>query len=83
MAQRALQHNPIPKALEPPWLVAQAEIKEVIAAAIDKLPEKERLVVSLYYYEGFTLKEIATTLEVSESRISQLHTKAILRLRVG
>ncbi len=72
---------PSPKALEPPWLVAQAEIKEVIAAAIDKLPEKERLVVSLYYYEGFTLKEIATTLEVSESRISQLHTKAILRLR--
>ncbi len=67
--------------LEPPNLLAQAEIKEVIATAIDKLPEKERLVVSLYYYEGFTLKEIATTLGVSESRISQLHTKAILWLR--
>lgn len=72
---------PSPKALEPPSLVAQAEIKEVIAAAIDKLPKRERLVVSLYYYEGFTLQEIASTLKVSESRVSQLHTKAILRLR--
>ncbi|NLJ33620.1 MAG: FliA/WhiG family RNA polymerase sigma factor [Firmicutes bacterium] len=77
----AVNMFPSSQASEPESLLAQAEIKEIIAKAIDKLPERERLVVSLYYYEGFTLKEIATTLEVSESRVSQLHTKAILRLR--
>ena len=49
--------------------------------AIDKLPEKEKLVVSLYYYEGLTLKEISLILKLSEARISQLHTKSIFRLR--
>ena len=57
------------------------EIKEMLADAIDKLPEKERMVVSLYYYEELTLKEISVIMKVSESRISQLHTKAILRMR--
>ncbi|MBC9783440.1 RNA polymerase sigma factor WhiG [Heliobacterium chlorum] len=57
------------------------ETKQLLAGAIDKLPEKERTVIALYYYEGLTLKEIGTILGVSESRISQLHTKAILRLR--
>ena len=56
-------------------------MKDLVAQAIDKLGEKERLVVSLYYYDGFTRKEIAEILGVSESRVSQLHTKAILRLR--
>jgi RNA polymerase sigma factor (sigma-70 family) len=57
------------------------ELKETLADAINKLPEKERTVVSLYYYEELTLKEISMIMKVSESRISQLHTKAILRMR--
>lgn len=57
------------------------ETKEILARAIARLPEKEKLVIYLYYYEGLTLKEIGAVLNLSESRISQLHTKAILRLR--
>ncbi len=58
-----------------------AEIRNVIAGAIDKLPKNERTVVSLYYYEELTMKEIGEVMDYTESRISQLHTKAILRLR--
>ena len=58
-----------------------AEVKETLAAAIEKLPEKERIVVGLYYYDEMTLKEIAAILHLSEARISQLHTKAIFRMR--
>lgn len=57
------------------------EVKQALAKAIDKLPEKEKLVVSLYYYDGLTLKEISLILKLSEARISQLHTKSIFRLR--
>ncbi|MCX7747023.1 MAG: FliA/WhiG family RNA polymerase sigma factor [Clostridia bacterium] len=57
------------------------EIRDILADAINKLPEKEKMVVSLYYFEELTLKEISAIMKVSESRISQLHTKAILRLR--
>ena len=57
------------------------EVKETLAQTIDKLPEKERLVVSLYYYEGLTLKEISLIMKLSEARISQLHTKAVFRMR--
>ncbi|ABI68196.1 FliA/WhiG family RNA polymerase sigma factor [Syntrophomonas wolfei] len=57
------------------------EVKDLLAKAISRLPDKEKLVVYLYYYEGLTLKEIGATISLSESRISQLHTKAILRLR--
>ena len=57
------------------------EVKETLAAAIEKLPEKERIVVGLYYYDEMTLKEIAAILHLSEARISQLHTKAIFRMR--
>ena len=57
------------------------EVKETLAAAIEKLPEKERTVIALYYYDEMTLKEIAAILHLSEARISQLHTKAIFRLR--
>ncbi len=57
------------------------EVKEILASAIDVLPEKEKTVVSLYYYDELTLKEISAIMKVSESRISQLHTKAIVRLR--
>ncbi|MGI5839565.1 MAG: FliA/WhiG family RNA polymerase sigma factor [bacterium] len=58
-----------------------AELKTILAAAIEKLPEKEKMVVTLFYYEGLMTKEIAAVMELSESRISQLHTKSILRLR--
>lgn len=65
-----------------PVLTAELEeAKRILADAVDRLPEKERTVVALYYYEGLTAKEIAVVLGLSESRISQLHTKAILRLR--
>lgn len=57
------------------------ELKEILADSIDKLPEKEKTVVTLYYYEELTLKEISLIMKVSESRISQLHTKAIMRMR--
>lgn len=57
------------------------ELREILVDAIGKLPEKEKTVVSLYYFEDLTLKEISAIMKVSESRISQLHTKAILRLR--
>jgi len=61
----------------------QAELGErqtMLADAIDKLSEKEKLVVTLYYYEDLTLKEISSIMKVSESRISQIHTKAIGKL---
>ena len=57
------------------------ELKDTLAQAIDKLPEEERLVVSLYYYDELTLKEISLIMHLSEARISQLHTKAIMRMR--
>lgn len=58
-----------------------AYIKRMIAEAINDLPEKQRLVLSLYYYEDLNLKEIGRVLDVTESRVSQLHTQAILRLK--
>ncbi len=57
------------------------EMKEILGGFIDTLPEKERLVITLYYYEELTLKEIASILGVSESRTSQIHSKVILKLR--
>jgi RNA polymerase sigma factor for flagellar operon FliA len=59
----------------------QTEMREALADAIARLPEREKLVVTLYYYEELTLREIGEVLGVTESRISQLHTKAILRLK--
>jgi len=70
-----------PRSLNPDNIVEKEEIKRVIVQAINELPEKEKKVLVLYYYEDLTLKEIGKVLEVTESRISQLHTKAILRLR--
>jgi RNA polymerase sigma factor for flagellar operon FliA len=59
----------------------ETEMREAIADAIARLPEREKLVVTLYYYEELTLREIGEVLGVTESRVSQLHTKAILRLK--
>ncbi|HFC98308.1 MAG TPA: FliA/WhiG family RNA polymerase sigma factor [Thermosulfurimonas dismutans] len=57
------------------------ELAEALSRAIAELPEKEKLVITLYYYEGLTMKEIGRVLGYTESRISQLHSKALLRLR--
>lgn len=57
------------------------EIKNMLVDAIDKLSEREKKVVTLYYFEDLTLKEISRIMEVSESRISQIHSKAVLRLK--
>ncbi len=61
--------------------VNHAALKRMISEAINDLPEKQRLVLSLYYYEDLNLKEIGRVLDVTESRVSQLHTQAILRLK--
>lgn len=66
---------------DPSSSVEFVELKETLAAAIDQLPEKERLVVSLYYYEELTMKEISLIMHLSEARICQLHTKAVMRMR--
>jgi RNA polymerase sigma factor for flagellar operon FliA len=66
---------------DPQRSLSQTEMREAIADAIARLPEREKLVVTLYYYEELTLREIGEVLGVTESRVSQLHTKAILRLK--
>jgi RNA polymerase sigma factor for flagellar operon FliA len=70
-----------PASLNPDVVVEKDEIRRVITEAINELPDKEKKILVLYYYEDLTLKEIGKVLEVTESRVSQLHTKAILRLR--
>ncbi len=66
---------------DPEAVVDQGELRDRIADAIAALPEREKLVIALYYYENLTLREIGEVLGVTESRVSQLHTKAVLRLR--
>ncbi len=66
---------------DPHAVADQGELRDRIADAIAALPEREKLVVALYYYENLTLREIGEVLGVTESRVSQLHTKAVLRLR--
>lgn len=66
---------------QPEESVEKEEMKQMLVKALDQLTEKERNVVVLYYYEEMTLKEISLVLEVSESRISQLHTKALKKMR--
>ena len=66
---------------DPLFRCLQGEMKQHLADAIDELPEKERLVLTFYYYEELTMKEIGLTLGVVESRVSQIHSSAVLRLR--
>jgi RNA polymerase sigma factor FliA len=66
---------------DPFHLLSVKEVKEVLASAIDELSEREREVLSLYYYEELTLKEIGEVMDLTESRICQIHTKGILKLR--
>ena len=68
---------------DPLFRCLKGEMKQKLADAIDELPEKERMVLTLYYYEELTMKEIGLTLGVVESRVSQIHSSAVLRLRVA
>jgi len=70
-----------PNAVDPETEAHASELKDRLADAIESLPERERLVIALYYYENLTLREIGEVLGVTESRVSQLHTKAVLALR--
>jgi RNA polymerase sigma factor FliA len=70
-----------PDSVRPPEALDEAEIKATLADAISRLPEREKIVITLYYYEELTLREIGEVLGVTESRVSQLHTKAVLRLK--
>jgi len=72
-----------PRAEDPQESLASSEIKDRLTEAIASLPEREQLVVALYYYENLTLREIGEVLGVTESRVSQLHTKAVMRLKSG
>jgi RNA polymerase sigma factor FliA len=75
-------HLPDPSAVNLEEKLAEEEHKILILRALHQLPEQERLVVALYYYEHLTLKEIGRALGISESRVSQVHTRAMSRLRV-
>jgi RNA polymerase sigma factor for flagellar operon FliA len=75
-------HLADPTALDYEASLEEEQAKLVLLRTLDHLPEQERLVVSLYYYEHLTLKEIGRTLGISESRVSQVHTRAMSRLRL-
>ena len=69
--------------VEPERVVEESELKDKLEEALEILTEKEKKVVLLYYYEDLTLKEISRVMEVSESRVSQLHSKALKKLKAG
>ncbi len=72
---------PDPRGANPEAAFQIEEMKRVLADAINRLPDRERLVVTLYYYEGLTLAEIGEVLGVTESRVCQIHTKSVMSLR--
>lgn len=76
-----LEILPSDDAKSPVHLLQTNRLKAIIARAIEDLPYQEKVVVSLYYYEELTMKEIGKVLEITESRVSQIHTKAIFHLR--
>lgn len=73
--------NPSYMRIEPETVVEERELKQSLAEAMEALTEKERMVVVLYYYEELTLKEISNVMEVSESRVSQLHSKSLKKMK--
>ena len=76
-----LEYLADPEAVQPDVKLNLDQIYQIVADAIDNLPEKERLVISLYYYDELTMKEIGEIMDITESRVSQIHTKAVIRLR--
>jgi RNA polymerase sigma factor for flagellar operon FliA len=70
-----------PRADDPQESLASSEVKDRLTDGISSLPEREQLVIALYYYQNLTLREIGEVLGVTESRVSQLHTKAVMRLK--
>jgi RNA polymerase sigma factor for flagellar operon FliA len=76
---RDLLHDPDESATDE--VVEENELVERLGSAIDSLPQRDRLVLNLYYHEELTLKEISRVIEVSESRVSQIHTAAVMKLR--
>lgn len=72
---------PDPRGINPEAAFHDIEDKRVLADAINRLPERDRLVLTLYYYEGLTLNEIGIVLGVTESRVCQIHTKSVMSLR--
>jgi RNA polymerase sigma factor for flagellar operon FliA len=75
------EENKISHGSPPEQLFEAKEVKRLLKEAIAELPERERLLVALYYYEDLTYKEIGRVLDISESRVSQLHTRAVLRMK--
>ena len=82
-SQTAAKHQTVEnlQARNPELNVAEEDVKRVLVEAIEKLTEQERTVITLYYYRELTIKEIAQIMSLSDSRVSQLHTRSILRLR--
>jgi RNA polymerase sigma factor for flagellar operon FliA len=84
---RALVAGAEPRALtgdvpdSPSAMVEEQEVKQLVRSELKRLPEREKLVLAMYYDEGLTLAEIGSVLGVTESRVSQIHTKAVLHLR--
>ena len=78
-----LTYIPGPPDENPLFRCLQGEMKQRLTDAIEELPEKERMVLTLYYYEELTMKEIGLTLGVVESRVSQIHSSAVVRLRAA
>ena len=76
-----LSYIPGPPEEDPLFRCLKGEMKQRLTDAIEDLPEKERMVLTLYYYEELTMKEIGLTLGVVESRVSQIHSSAVVRLR--
>ena len=70
-----------PEGKDPMTIVKFNEIKRIIAEAVETLPDKEKLIISLYYYDELTLKEIGKVLEITESRVCQLHSQTMHRLK--
>jgi RNA polymerase sigma factor for flagellar operon FliA len=75
-------HLPDPNALDIEARLEEEQSRAVILRTLDQLPEQERLVVALYYYEHMTLSEIGRALGISESRVSQVHSRAMTRMRL-
>ena len=80
-ATNAINSAPVSEESLPESRLLDQELKAALVEMIDALPEKERLVITLYYYEGLLLKEIADILNVTESRVSQIHSKVLIKLR--